>query len=155
MLLRAPILAFRAGLGGLFGERLLCLTHIGRVSGRPRQVVLEVVDRGDEPDSFVVASAYARRSQWMRNVLARPAVRYQVGRRTYHGTAVPLPSADSGRRLADYARRHPLTAEELMRSLGHAPRDSADYEALGADSEHGVPLVLLRPDDEARGGAED
>lgn len=38
-LFRAPILLDRLGLGGLLGHRFLLLTH----TGRPRQVVLEVV----------------------------------------------------------------------------------------------------------------
>lgn len=42
-LFRAPILLDRLGLGGLLGHRFLLLTHTGRTSGRPRQVVLEVV----------------------------------------------------------------------------------------------------------------
>jgi hypothetical protein len=44
-LLRAPIWLYRAGLGGLLGRRVLLLTHIGRSTGRARQVVLEVAAR--------------------------------------------------------------------------------------------------------------
>lgn len=143
--LRAPITLYRIGLGGLFGHRMLLLTHTGRVSGQPRQVVLEVIAAGDAPHGWLVASGYGEHAQWLRNVLAQPRVRYQVGRRTYEGTAVPLPSEESGRRLAEYAGRHPRLAARLMRSLGHAPGSSADYEALGADRRDGVPLVMLSP----------
>ena len=38
-LFRAPIWLYRLGLGGLLGGRFLLLTHTGRTSGRPRQVV--------------------------------------------------------------------------------------------------------------------
>ena len=145
VVLRAPIHLYRLGLGALLGHRLVLLTHTGRVSGRPRQVVLEVVGRGEERDSYLIASGYGERSQWLRNVLARPEVTYQVGGRRHRGTAVPLPPEESGRRLAEYALRHPRTAARLMRALGHEPRGRADFEALGADREHGVPLVLLRP----------
>ncbi|MFR9673664.1 nitroreductase family deazaflavin-dependent oxidoreductase [Streptomyces sp. TR06-5] len=143
--LRAPIGLYRMGLGGLLGSRMVLLTHTGRKSGLPRQVVLEVVARGDGPGSYVIASGYGERSQWFRNVTATPAVRYQVGTRTYEGTAVPLPPEESGRRLADYAARHPRTAAKLMASLGHTPASAADYRALGADRRGGVPLVLLSP----------
>jgi hypothetical protein len=44
-LARAPIWFYRLGLGGLLGHRFVLLTHTGRNSGRPRQVVLEVVGR--------------------------------------------------------------------------------------------------------------
>ena len=143
--LRAPIALYRAGLGGLLGHRLVLLAHTGRKSGLPRQVVLEVVGRGEETGSYVIASGYGERSQWYRNILATPAVRYQVGARKYEGTAVPFAPEESGRRLADYAARHPRTAAKLMASLGHAPASPADYAALGADPRDGVPLVLLRP----------
>jgi deazaflavin-dependent oxidoreductase (nitroreductase family) len=145
LVLRAPIHLYRLGLGALLGHRLVLLTHTGLVSGMPRQVVLEVVGRGEERDSYLIASGYGERSQWLRNVLAHPEVTYQVGGRRHRGTAVPLPPEESGRRLADYAMRHPRTADQLMRALGHAPRTRADFEALGADRAHGVPLVLLRP----------
>lgn len=143
--LRAPIHLYRLGLGALLGHRLVLLTHTGRVSGLPRQVVLEVVGRGDERDSYLIASGYGERSQWLRNVLAHPEVTYQVGGRRHRGTAVPLPPEESGRRLADYAQQHPRTAARLMKALDHAPRTRADFEALGADRAHGVPLVALRP----------
>ncbi|WP_240106461.1 nitroreductase family deazaflavin-dependent oxidoreductase [Streptomyces sp. MUM 203J] len=147
LVLRAPIKLYRVGLGGLLGHRMVLLTHTGRKSGRPRQVVLEVVARLPEPGTYLIASGYGERSQWLRNILATPEVGYQVGWRRYRGTAVPLPPEESGRALADYARRHPRLAGRLMRSVGHAPRTPADFEALGADRRKGVPLIALRPAD--------
>jgi hypothetical protein len=41
--LRLPIWLYRWRLGWLLGDRFLLLTHTGRKSGLPRQVVLEVV----------------------------------------------------------------------------------------------------------------
>ncbi|GAA4922537.1 deazaflavin-dependent oxidoreductase (nitroreductase family) [Actinomycetospora succinea] len=145
-LVRAPVLVYRCGLGWVFGRRLVLLTHIGRRSGRPRHVALEVVGRGEARDSYVVASGYGARAQWFRNVLAHPEVSYQVGRRRRDGWAYALPSAESGRRLAEYATRHPRAAAALMRMLDHDVDGSPGaYERLGADAEHGVPLVLLSP----------
>jgi deazaflavin-dependent oxidoreductase (nitroreductase family) len=145
-LVRAPILAYRCGLGPLFGRRLVLLTHVGRTTGRPRQAVLEVVGRGEAPGSYLVASGYGARAQWFRNVLMYPEVSYQLGWRRRDGWAYPLPSAESGRRLAEYATRHPRSATALMRMLDHDVDGSpASYESLGADAEHGVPLVLLTP----------
>lgn len=143
--LRAPILLYHVGLGWLFGRRIVLLTHVGRISGEPRLVMLEVVERESESGHFLIASGYGSKSQWFRNVLAQPAVRYQVGRRRYSGTAVPLDLDESGERLAAYAEHHPKLAARLMRSLGHDPRGLTDYKALGADREDGVPLVRLSP----------
>jgi deazaflavin-dependent oxidoreductase (nitroreductase family) len=145
-LFRAPIWLYRAGLGGLLGRRFVFLTHTGRRSGRPRQVVLEVVGRHQQSGGYLVASGYGERSQWFRNILADPHVRYQVGWRRYAGRARPLPPAESGRRLAEYAHRHPRTAAALMRMVGQDVDGSdAAYRRVGSDREHGVPIVALQP----------
>ncbi|WP_236700374.1 nitroreductase family deazaflavin-dependent oxidoreductase [Allosalinactinospora lopnorensis] len=143
---RAPIWCYRLGLGGLLGHRFVLLTHIGRKSGRPRQVVLEVAGYHRESGGFLVASGYGARSQWFRNILHRPRVRFQIGWRRYEGTARPLPAEESGRSLAEYARRHPRAAASLLRALGlYVDGSAANYERVGSDPEHGVPVVLLRP----------
>lgn len=141
---RAPIVLFRVGLGGLFGRRLLLLTHTGRRTGAARQVVLEVLGR--HGDGYLVASGYGPRAQWYRNVLAEPRVRFQVGRRTRPGRARPLPPEESGRHLAAYARRRPRTAAALMRTVGQDVDGSPEsYRRVGADPRTGVPLVVLTP----------
>ncbi|GAB3209462.1 deazaflavin-dependent oxidoreductase, nitroreductase family [Marinactinospora thermotolerans DSM 45154] len=145
-LFRAPILLYRVGLGRLLGRRLVLVTHIGRVSGRPRRVVLEVVGREPETGGLLVASGYGARSQWLRNITREPRIRFQVGHRVHEGRAVPLSPEESGRRLAEYARARPRTAAALMRAIGHeVDGTAAGYERLGADREHGVPIVALRP----------
>ena len=55
---RAPMYLYRLGLGWLFGDRLLLLNHIGRVSGKPRQTILEVVTHDRADGSLVVASGW-------------------------------------------------------------------------------------------------
>lgn len=144
-LFRAPVWIYRLGLGGVLGHRLVLLTHIGRVSGRPRQTVLEVVDHGRTTGVVLIASGYGSRSQWLRNIVAHPTVRYQLGWKRFEGTATLLPPEESGRLLARYARRHPRAAASLMRLIGHTVRGEADYRALGSDPENGIPLVALRP----------
>jgi deazaflavin-dependent oxidoreductase (nitroreductase family) len=95
---------------------------------------------------FLVASGYGTRAQWYRNILADPRVRFQVGRHRYQGLARPLPPAESGRRLAGYARRHPHAGASLLRAIGHDVDGSdAAYQRIGSDPEHGIPLVALLP----------
>ena len=84
---RIPIHLFRLKLGWLFGSRLLLLNHTGRVSGKPRQSVLEVAERNG--DSYVVASGWGPTAAWYRNVLHNPNVTIQVGTRTIPVTAAP------------------------------------------------------------------
>lgn len=144
---RAPIWLYRLGLGNLLGHRFVLLTHTGRTTGRPRHVVLDVLGRHEESGGILVASAYGSRAQWFRNIAANPRVCFQVGRCRHTGIAQPLPAAESGRCLAAYAGRHPRTTAALMRAIGRDMDGSrSGYERLGADRDHGVPLIALRPD---------
>lgn len=45
MLYRLPVWLYRARLGVLLGTRFVLINHVGRKTGRWRQVVVEVVDR--------------------------------------------------------------------------------------------------------------
>src|SRR4051794_19376116 len=65
-LVRLPIWLYRARLGFLFGRRLLMLEHVGRTSGQPRYVVLEVVDHS--PGEYTVCAGFGERTQWLRNL---------------------------------------------------------------------------------------
>lgn len=145
-LFRAPIWLYRMGLGGLLGRRFVLLTHTGRRSGRSRQVVLEVVGRHEESGGYLIVSGYGARAQWFCNILDDPRVCFQVGWRRYAGLARPLPATESGRRLAEYARRHPRLAASLMKAVGQdVDGSAAAYKRVGSDREHGVPIVALQP----------
>ena len=72
--MRAPIWLYRAGLGFVFGSRVLMLEHIGRKSGARRYVVLEVVGH-PAPEIYIVASGFGEHAQWFRNLMAHPRVR--------------------------------------------------------------------------------
>jgi len=110
---RAPIALYRAHLGFLFGHRMLMLEHRGRVSGLPRFVVLEVVDR-PAADQYVVAAGFGTRAQWLQNVLHDPRVRVATG---WHGArpalAELLEADEAARSLQRYATEHPRAWERL------------------------------------------
>ena len=106
-IVRAPIWLFRARLGFVFGSRMLMLEHTGRKTGVRRYVVLEAVDHPG-PRTYVVASGFGERAQWLRNVRANPAVHVYVGaRRPAPATARPLTPQETAAALTTYARRHP------------------------------------------------
>jgi deazaflavin-dependent oxidoreductase (nitroreductase family) len=133
-LVRAPIGIYRAGLGFVFGTRLLMLEHIGRVSGQRRYVVLEVVDR-PAPDEYVIVSGFGPRSQWYRNVLADPRVRVSCGfRRQAAATARAMSEEESAEALRDYAVRHPKAWANLRSTI----------EAAVGHPVTGLPMVSLR-----------
>ncbi|WP_292652137.1 nitroreductase family deazaflavin-dependent oxidoreductase, partial [Nocardioides sp.] len=78
---RAPIWLYRHRAGWLLGSRMLMLEHIGRRSGVPRYVCLEVVERPSEHE-IVVVSGFGTEAQWYRNLQAEPACRVSIGKRT-------------------------------------------------------------------------
>lgn len=133
---RAPILLYRAGLGFLFGSRLLMLEHIGRKSGARRFVVLEVVDR-PAPDRIVIVSGFGARAQWYRNIQANSRVRVWIGiRRGAAATATPMTEDESAAALARYAAEHPGTWKRLRATI---------EQATGAPVDS-LPMVLLQLD---------
>ena len=140
-LFRIPIHLYRLRLGWLFGSRLLLLNHVGRVSGKPRQTILEVAER--DGDSYVVASGWGRTAAWYRNILQIPDVTIQVGRRTIPVAAVPLDQEEGAQVFARYGSRHRTAATYVLpRVLGFSVDGSdADFRAVG---QH-LPFVRFVP----------
>jgi deazaflavin-dependent oxidoreductase (nitroreductase family) len=143
LLFRMPIHLYRLGLGWLFGRRLLLLNHIGRVSGKSRQVVLEVVAHDGADGSYVVASGWGPTAAWYRNILHTPTVAIQVGNRTMRVKAVPLSRDEGAGIFADYASRHRMAAKYLLpRLMGFSVDGSeADFRAVGER----MPFVRFVP----------
>ncbi|AWT52948.1 nitroreductase family deazaflavin-dependent oxidoreductase [Mycolicibacterium smegmatis] len=143
LLFRAPISMFRANLGWMFGNRLLLLHHIGRVSGKNREVVLEVVEHDPQTGAYTVASGWGPKAAWYRNVLAEPRVTIQVGRRTIAVTAVPLDQAEGADIFARYAVRHRFLARHLLpRLMGFSVNGSLeDFRAAGEQ----IPFIRFVP----------
>ena len=122
-LMRAPIWIYRAGLGFLFGHRMLMLEHKGRRTGAPRFAVLEVLGH-PAPNRYVVASGFGERAQWFQNVLAEPNVRISTGlRRAVAGEARRLTTAEADAALQSYIAHHPRAWSKLgpalENTLGH------------------------------------
>ncbi|MBO0880210.1 MAG: nitroreductase family deazaflavin-dependent oxidoreductase [Mycobacterium sp.] len=123
---RAPIGLYRVGLGFVFGSRMLPLQHTGRVSGRPRYVVLEVVEH-PAADEYVVVSGFGVKAQWYRNIHADPRVRVSCGtRRNVPATATPLSSAESAAALRCYAAAHPTAWDKLRTTIERAVGQPVD-----------------------------
>lgn len=142
-LARGPIHLYRWHLGALLGGRVLLLTHTGRVSGAPRQVILEVVDHDPTTGVYRVASGFGPGAQWYRNVLHTPQVVIQVGNRRHHAVARAMTAEESGRAMASYAPRRPRTARRLMSVCGLEVDGSVeDYEQVGREF---VPFVEITP----------
>jgi deazaflavin-dependent oxidoreductase (nitroreductase family) len=143
LLFRAPIYLYRAGLGWTLGHRIMLLHHIGRVSGKQRQAVLEVVEHDPADDSFVAASGWGQTAAWYQNVVRMPDVTIQVGRRTIPVRAVPLGEDEGADIFARYGVRHRMLAKYLLpRLMGFSVDGSeADFREAGRH----MPFVRFVP----------
>lgn len=140
LLWRLPIWLYRLHLGWLTGGRLMLLTHTGRVTGRTRTAVIEVVQR--DADGYVAASGFGERADWYRNIQARPDVTITVGARVIPVRATPLTSEQGAGLMAAYAPLHPVLARHLCRVMGYrVDGTEADYRAVGAR----IPFVRFTP----------
>ncbi len=130
---RLPIYVYRLGLGWLFGSRIMLLNHTGRVSGKRRQTVLEVVEHDRADGSYVAASGWGPAAAWYRNVLQTPEVSIQVGRKTMPAVAIPLTGEEGAEVFTHYAARHRIAAKLLLpRVLGFSVDGSdADFGEVG------------------------
>lgn len=138
-IVRAPIYAYKLRLGWLFGDRLIMIEHVGRKSGKPRYVVVEVVDR-PASGGCVVVSGFGERAQWYRNILANPHVRLFVGgNRPVGALAKPLPLEQAAAALHHYAEKYPKAWARLRPVF---------EETLGSPiNEDGtnLPMLLIKP----------
>lgn len=143
-LLRMPVTLYRWHLGWLLGRRFLFLEHVGRRSGKTRQVVLEVVEHDDTSGDWVVAAGYGTASDWYRNLTAHPRAHVQSGR---HRTAVDadFPGIEEGGDLmAAYGAAHPKLGVRLCASMGFEVDGSVDDFREAGRHIHFVRLQPVR-----------
>lgn len=137
---RLPILLYRCGLGRLLGGRVMLLIHTGRVTGRPRRAVVEVVERDER--GYVAASGFGAHADWYRNLLTEPRATIHVGGRIVPVVALPLGADEGGDLMARYAPRHPAAARRLCKIMGFAVDGTTeDYRQVGRR----IPFVRFTP----------
>jgi deazaflavin-dependent oxidoreductase (nitroreductase family) len=128
-LLRVPIWFYRNGLGWLFGYRLLYIVHIGRKSGRRREVVAEVVRHDPAVPEVVVLAAWGREPDWYRNLKAAPAAEVRISSHRWDKPRHRFLNTDETLAvLRDYRRAHPHAWKRIAPILGF-PAD-LDTDAL-------------------------
>lgn len=141
LFLRMPIVLYRAHLGWLLGGRFLMLTHLGRKSGLPRQVVLEVVHHDLQTGAYFVAAGWRGKADWFLNIQLNPAVQVMVGKRTFKAWAQVMRLSEATTTFYIYALRHPLAFYEISRlMMGEALQPTEEDCLRLAQS---VPLVRL------------
>jgi deazaflavin-dependent oxidoreductase (nitroreductase family) len=145
-LLRLPTHLYDWHIGWLFDSRLLCLTHVGRSSGRHYQTVLEVVGTDPATGEVIVMSGFGRSADWFRNLQAAPAEEIAISRRCFRPQHRILDETEAAAVLADYQRRNRLITPIIRRGLGWLVGWSYDgSDAARARLVHQLPMVGFRP----------
>jgi deazaflavin-dependent oxidoreductase (nitroreductase family) len=139
---RFPIWLYRLKLGWLLGHRMLLLTHIGRVSGKPRNAVLEVVHYDKEQNTHYIASGFGEKSQWFQNIMKTPNVNIQVGNQEIPVTAERLPAEEAEKVFEIYQQKHPNAIKNLSKLVGYELGDSE--EGIRAFI-HVIPIIAFHP----------
>jgi deazaflavin-dependent oxidoreductase (nitroreductase family) len=125
---------------------MLCLTHVGRRSGRRYRTVLEVVGADEATCEVFVVAGFGPSADWYRNIHANAPVEIVVGRRRFAPVFRTVDEAEAVAVLDAYERRNrwvrPLVRMGLGRLAGHRYDGS---EAARLDLVHRLPLVAFKP----------
>jgi deazaflavin-dependent oxidoreductase (nitroreductase family) len=136
-LMRAPLVLYRLGLGGLIGKSTLVLTTTGRRSGRQRATPVNYWEAGGV---FYVIAGSGTHADWYRNLVALPEVEVQVGRRRLRAIASPLTDLrEKAHVLWVFGQRSPGTAERYF----GIQRGTAEEDLLSLAGERAI--VAIRP----------
>jgi deazaflavin-dependent oxidoreductase (nitroreductase family) len=141
LFLRFPIWLYRFRLGWLFGNRFLMFRHIGRKSGLPRYTVVEVVQHDPTTNTYIIASGWGEKADWLQNIQKEPTVQLYVGRRQWPARATRLSTNDGAAALKDYAQRHPASFRQLTKMM--IGQELAGDEAGCQQLAQVVPVVTL------------
>lgn len=138
---RFPVFLYKSGFGWLFGDRLLLLNHIGRVSGKQRQAVLEVAHHDKKSNIYVVNVGFGKSSDWYKNLKKNPDVSIMVGNHTVNVHAEDLPSEEGGELMVSFFRKHPIEAR-MASLIGYRVKNNEeDFRELGKE----LSFVKLTP----------
>ena len=105
-LFRIPAILYRIGLGFML-PRQMFLTTIGRKTGKPHRVVLDIVKHDNNNDVYFVNAGWGLRSDWFRNLITNSNVQVKVARKKFSGKATVLPLKEAGDVLVEFINQHP------------------------------------------------
>ncbi len=83
---KVPVFVARMGFAGwerLIGVQWMLLTTLGRMSGKKRYTMVDVLLHDPESDTYFIEVGFGKRSDWYRNIKASPVFMAQVGRRKF------------------------------------------------------------------------
>jgi deazaflavin-dependent oxidoreductase (nitroreductase family) len=144
-LLHIPVHIYRWGFGWMLGRRFLLLTHIGRVTGRRHETVLEVMEYRAEGPELIVMSGFGRDAAWLRNIEATSFAEVTIGTERFPATHRFLGEEEAVGVVKSYEKHNrlirPVLYWVLSRLLG--------WKNTGSDADHRrlvqqLPLIAFR-----------
>jgi deazaflavin-dependent oxidoreductase (nitroreductase family) len=139
---RLPLPLYRAGWGWLLGHTFVLLVHAGRKTGQPHAMTAMVLDYDPVTTEVVICANWGATSDWIRNIRARPALRVQIGRKSFTPRHRFLTDDESFAVAVDFRRRHPHRVRFAGRLLGWGDMCS---DAVVRDFVATRPFVAFRP----------
>lgn len=144
--LAAPAALYEINADWLLGRRFLRLTHVGRITGREHQTMLEVIGEDRRRHEVMVMAGLGRRAQWYLNVRGGCGVEVAIGRERFAPAVRELESDEAARVLADYETRHRWVSPVVRRVLSLLVGWTYDGTAAGRERLVAeLPIVALRP----------
>jgi deazaflavin-dependent oxidoreductase (nitroreductase family) len=123
----------------------MLLIHTGRITGRPHETMLEVMEYRPEGPELIVTSGFGRSAEWFRNIEATSLAEVIVGAAHFSATHRILGQEEAVTVIERYEKRNPLirpiVSWVLSRLLG--------WRYTGSDDDHKrlvqqLPLVAFR-----------
>lgn len=136
-LFRLPLLVERlAGWGAvrlatrLTGVEWIVLETVGRRSGRPHTVVVDVVGRDAGRGIWYIQPANGRRSAWVHNVRAHPDIVARIDGRPLRVHVRDATGAEGAEVVLRFLRAHPWYGRVIVWFVGYVDRIDAPDDEL-------------------------
>ena len=142
ILFRMPLIMYSIGLGRAMSKQML-LTTTGRRSGRPHEVVIDIVGHDKPRDMYYASAAFSTRSDWYLNLKANPVVRVKVGCRQFTARAITLPPGEAEDILVRFVSLHSRYVSVIMRAIG-VRLSGSEVEVRNLASQ--MPVVAIQPE---------
>ena len=156
-ILRAPLLLYRLGLGGVVNDLHftsgIVLTTRGRLSGEPRHAVLEYRRHGSK---LYIISVWGDKAHWYQNIQQDPTVTVQEGRHVFRAKAsVVTDRNEAMRALVLFRKVAPAVYDPLLAALSASdrvdahkiPEISDQFVIVRLDEQEAPPLLPALPTD--------
>jgi len=144
---RMPLAVYGAGFAGWerwLGLHWMLIATVGRRSGRPHAVLVDLLGHDPGRGRYFIQAAYGRCADWVRNIEARPIFEAQVGRERFRARMEEAGRQEAERVMLAYVRSHPLYSPGIAWMLGYrGPLRSPESVAAWLVEGFGM-LVIVR-----------